>query len=84
MQKRSRKSQDVNELAYAMAQAIASGEIPRTPDGKDALAVAMGRRGGLKGGPARAAKLSAKELSESARRAAVARWSWKRRTNRER
>ncbi|MEX2416781.1 MAG: ATP-binding protein [Actinomycetota bacterium] len=37
-------------------------------------ASALGRRGGLKGGPARAAKLSKKQRSEIASRAARARW----------
>jgi hypothetical protein len=41
---------------------------------KDPLAVELGRRGGLKGGKARAKKLSAKERQEIARRAAKARW----------
>lgn len=41
---------------------------------KNAAAVELGRRGGLKGGPARAAKLSAEERQESARRASQARW----------
>ena len=43
-------------------------------EAKDPLAVAFGRRGGLKGGRARAAKLTADERSEAARRAAAARW----------
>jgi hypothetical protein len=46
-----------------------------TPDGKNPAAVALGKLGGKKGGPARAAKLSKKERSEIARRAARARWS---------
>jgi hypothetical protein len=41
---------------------------------KNPAAVALGRKGGLKGGPARAAKLSAEERSESARQAVLARW----------
>lgn len=45
-----------------------------TPDGKDALAVALGRRGGLKGGRARAAKLSSEERQKIARQAALVRW----------
>lgn len=65
----------VNEMADAMVEAIANGDILRTSDGKNLIAVAMGRRGGLKGGPARAAKMSKKERSDSARRAAQARWS---------
>ena len=43
------------------------------------LARRLGRRGGLKGGPARAAKMSPEERSESARKAAKARWDKKRR-----
>jgi hypothetical protein len=42
------------------------------------LARRLGRRGGLKGGPARAKKLTPKERSESARKAANARWAKKR------
>lgn len=51
-------------------------EVPEddADDGKDPLAVEFGRRGGLKGGRARAAKLSADERAESARKAAAARW----------
>ena len=37
--------------------------------------VKMGKRGGLKGGPARAARMSAEERSASARAAVQARWS---------
>ena len=42
---------------------------------KDPAAVALGRKGGLKGGKARAAKLSPEKRSEIARKAAAARWS---------
>jgi hypothetical protein len=42
---------------------------------KNAAAVALGRLGGLKGGTARAAKLTAEQRQESARKAALARWS---------
>jgi hypothetical protein len=42
---------------------------------KHAAAVALGRLGGLKGGKARAKKLTAKERQESARNAAQARWN---------
>ena len=42
---------------------------------KNPAAVALGRRGGKKGGPARAAKLTPKQRSESARRAVQARWA---------
>ena len=42
---------------------------------KDPAAVALGRKGGRKGGLARAAKLSPKQRSESARTAVQARWA---------
>ena len=73
MQKRS-KRQDVNQMAYSMVEQIAAGQLLKTSDGKDPLAVLLGRRGGLKGGPARAAKLTDKQLSDGARKAAQARW----------
>ena len=73
----SRKKQgpkDVNEIAFRVTQQ-ATGEKPEErQDGKNPAAVALGRLGGLKGGKARAAKLSAEERSEIARRAAKARW----------
>ena len=44
---------------------------------KNPAAVELGRRGGLKGGHARAAKMTKEERSESARKAAKARWAKK-------
>lgn len=44
---------------------------------KNPAAVALGRLGGLKGGPARMAKLSPKQRSELARNANLIRWSKK-------
>ena len=43
---------DTNQLAHVIAQ-IASGEKTddKTDDGKDPAAVALGRKGGLKGAP---------------------------------
>ncbi len=76
MPDRSRKRpRDPNELA-AQIVGEATGDLPATdPDeGKDPAAVALGRKGGLKGGKARAAKLTPEQRSEAARRAARARW----------
>jgi len=42
---------------------------------KNPHAVALGRLGGLKGGKARTAKLSATERRELARKAVLARWA---------
>lgn len=45
------------------------------PKKKNPAAVMLGRLGGLKGGYARAAKLTPEERSESARKAVQARWA---------
>jgi len=59
-------------MAARIAAAATGEDDPY--DGKDPLAVELGRRGGLKGGKARAKKLSAERRSEIAREAAKARW----------
>jgi len=48
---------------------------PRVSLLKDPVAVELGRRGGLKGGKARAARLSPAQRAAIARRAARARWA---------
>ena len=70
MAKRSRKPSDPNLLGKAFADEATEEPKPK----KNPHAVALGRIGGLKGGPARKKKLSAKRRSEIARRAAEARW----------
>ncbi|MGH3056367.1 MAG: hypothetical protein ACRDL7_15440 [Gaiellaceae bacterium] len=77
MPDRSRKRpRDPNELAKRLVDE-ATGEEPKydPDDGKDPAAVALGRKGGLKGGKARAANMSPEERREAARKAARARWS---------
>jgi hypothetical protein len=73
-----KRPRDPNQLAKFVVD-LATGEIspPQTTDGKDPAAVALGRRGGLKGGKARAEKMPAKERSRIARLAAEARWAKK-------
>lgn len=80
MPKRSSKKRprDVNQLAKAIVDE-ATGQAPEpdeTPaeEGKDPAAVSLGRRGGLKGGRARAESLSSEERSRIARKAATSRW----------
>ena len=51
--------------------------VQDTSEPKDPLAAEFGRRGGLKGGRARADKLSPEERADIARKAAEARWSAK-------
>ena len=59
---------DINKLAKSITDE-ATGNKPK----KNEAAVALGRLGGLKGGKARAAKLSAKQRKEIAKKAADAR-----------
>lgn len=76
MPDRSRKRPtDVNALARQLVDE-AIGETPKyDPDeGKNPAAVELGRRGGLKGGKARAAKLTPEQRSAAAKKAAAARW----------
>jgi hypothetical protein len=68
----SKRPADPNQLA-ARIVADATGSAPRKRR-KNPAAVALGRKGGLKGGKARAASLSPEERSEIAKRAAAARW----------
>ena len=72
----SKRPRDVNSLAKLIAE-LATGqpELPETADGKDPAAVALGRKGGLKGGKARAESLTRKQRSEIAQKAAAKRWS---------
>ena len=66
---------DTNRLAHLISKLVA-GELEdvKTEDGKSPAAVALGRKGGLKGGKARAKKLTAAERSEIAKKAATLRW----------
>lgn len=76
MPERSRRPRDANELAAQIVGEAVGDEPPFDPDaGKDPAAVALGRKGGLKGGKARAASMTPEQRSEAARKAAAARWS---------
>lgn len=78
--KKKKPSTDVNVTAFQILQSI-TGEPaealtkkkPAEPE-KNPAAVALGRLGGLKGGKARASKLSKKRREEIALKAAKARW----------
>jgi hypothetical protein len=76
--KKRRKPRDLNALAFQIVEEASepnkeTNQAP--PNGKNPAAVALGHLGGLKGGPARAKKLSEKERKEIARKAAKARWN---------
>ena len=78
-----KRPRDINQLAKAIVdQATADPgpeltpppETETLPDPLRQAAAELGRRGGLKGGPARAAKLTAEERSEIGKKAAAKRW----------
>ena len=71
---RSRKPADLNRMAAAIVDE-ATGSAPDPDVGKNPAAVALGRLGGVKGGHARAAKLTPEERQAIARKAAAARWT---------
>ncbi len=80
MHKRSSKKRptDINQLAASIV-GDATGEPTKDiqPKEKNPAAVALGRLGGLKGGKARAEKLSSEKRKEIARKAAQSRWAKK-------
>jgi hypothetical protein len=83
MEKRSSKKQsqkritDESQFAKAVIDLIIeeTESEPQPAKEKDPLAVQRGQQGGSKGGKARAQKLSAKERSAIAKKAAKARWN---------
>jgi hypothetical protein len=68
------KQSDINILAKKIVDETTKEKSVKK---KNPAAVALGRLGGLKGGKARAEKLSAERRKEIAKRAAKARWSKK-------
>ncbi len=69
------KHLDFSQIAHAIVD-LATDEKDQVeePTTKNPAAVELGRLGGLKGGPARAKKLSKKKRSEIAKKAAMSRW----------
>ncbi len=82
MPDRSRKRPtDLNALAASIVSDATDENKTEPEDTRDSAAVGRGRKGGLKGGRARADKLTGEQRSEIARKAAQARWT--RRVNEE-
>jgi hypothetical protein len=76
MLERSKRPRDPNQLAKFLVDSLTGNAPPPAPEKpKNPAAVALGKLGGAKGGPARAAKLSAIKRKQIAKKAAVARWS---------
>lgn len=76
MATRPKRPRDVNQLA-ALIVGISTGEIQDADPnaGKDPAAVALGRKGGLKGGKTIAKRLGSKGLAELGQKGATARWA---------
>ena len=65
---------DFSQIAFAVVQQTIGEVVPEPIDDKKKAAQESGRRGGLKGGAARAATLTSEQRSEIAKKAAEARW----------
>ena len=75
MPKRSRTSDPIKNALRVVETATGGPLRPKTPKRrKNPHAVALGRKGGLKGGVARAKNLTPEQRSEIAQGAAQARW----------
>lgn len=74
--RRPKRPRDISQLAHTVVKAATEGESD-IDDGKNPAAVALGRLGGLKGGKARAAKLTPERRKEIAKDAALKRWAAK-------
>lgn len=71
MKKKKKRLTDINLIAsHNVAEVTAKPKPEKNP-----AAVALGRLGGLKGGKARAEKLSAKKRKEIAQKASMTRWA---------
>ena len=74
MAKHPKRPRDPNQLAKLIVD-MTVGEVPNdSPKGPDTPATQARRKGGLKGGKARAAKLTATKRRMIAKKAARARW----------
>ena len=78
--KRGDPPEDVNELAAYIVDRVTSEEETMETESEEIearreAARILGRLGGKKGGPARAAKLTPEERREIAKRGAEARWA---------
>jgi len=75
MAKKPKRPKDTNQLAkYIVGLVTGEKTEPDVDKGKDPNAVALGRKGGIKGGKARANKLTPERRKEIAKKAAEKRW----------
>ena len=75
MDKKPKRPRDVNQLAKMIVDISTGNAPPELPaPEKNPAAVALGRLGGVKGGKARAEKLTAARRKAIAQKAAAHRW----------
>jgi hypothetical protein len=65
---------DLNQIAFAVVQHATGQVAPEPVDPKKRAAIESGRRGGIRGGKARAAALPAEQRTAIAKKAARKRW----------
>ncbi|OGR00259.1 MAG: histone H1 [Deltaproteobacteria bacterium RIFOXYD12_FULL_50_9] len=76
---KTKRPRDINKLAALIVDQATDEDKPREPEvpQKNQAAVELGRLGGMKGGKARAEKLSPEQRKEIAKKAAKVRWNKK-------
>jgi hypothetical protein len=74
MPARPSKRRDFTQIAKSVVDIATGNAPPPEPDTRNPAAVALSKLGASKGGKARAAKLTAKQRAEIARKAAAKRW----------
>ncbi|MBS1737896.1 MAG: histone H1 [Bacteroidetes bacterium] len=74
MAKKKKLPADINKRAKSIVDLATNEDAKTEQDAISEAARALGRKGGLKGGVARAESLSAKRRKEIATKAAQARW----------
>ena len=75
MAKHPKRPRDVNQLAKLIVDISTGLAPPEPPSNKNPAAVALGKLGGAKGGPARAAALTPAKRKAIAKKAAAKRWA---------
>lgn len=74
MKKAKKLPADTNKRAKSIVDIATGEDTKNVEDELKTAAAALGRKGGKKGGPARAQSLTAEKRSEIAKKAAAARW----------
>ncbi len=74
---KTKRPRDINQLAAFLVDQATNEDKPQAEEQpqKNKAAQELGRLGGLKGGKARAEKLTPEQRSEIAKKAAQSRWS---------